>query len=146
LPLSKADDADRIIATARFLAKHPAMDGMFGPMSGTSSGRQPRLPLIADNYMFVIPSFMRSFRGVRRVESEIGFGKDKAQAAFRYLSLRGCARLHAGRTRNRSPSPNRFRVPPRRSRAGPGMTTSDVCVQPRNDEAAEQVTANECVA
>jgi hypothetical protein len=34
LPLSKADDADRIIATARFLAKHPAMDGMFGPMSG----------------------------------------------------------------------------------------------------------------
>jgi len=53
LPLSKADDADRIIAIVRAFAKHPAMDGMFGPMSGTGSGRQPRLPPIADNYMFV---------------------------------------------------------------------------------------------
>jgi hypothetical protein len=34
LPLSKADDADWIIAIACAIAKHPAMDGRFGPMSG----------------------------------------------------------------------------------------------------------------
>jgi hypothetical protein len=38
LPLSKADDAGWIIAIAGMRAKRPTTDGMFGPMSGASSG------------------------------------------------------------------------------------------------------------
>jgi hypothetical protein len=39
LPLSKADDAGWIIAIAGMRAKRPTTDGMFGPMSGASSGK-----------------------------------------------------------------------------------------------------------
>ncbi|MBU6417779.1 MAG: hypothetical protein KJS83_11495, partial [Xanthomonadaceae bacterium] len=60
----EADDAGWIILPSRLLAKRPATNGMFGPMSGDSATESRGVPpLIRDSVTRSCRGFMPSFRG-----------------------------------------------------------------------------------